>query len=140
VKEQLTGGISISVPPRVQEAFWRLGWRQWCWLFRTQPAAREGDTITFRMNRKPVATAKIRVIAPPGTPRWRNRSRWVVAWDSNTFSKLADDDEEGFEPKLYGGYTWKEGSDAIRGDGADPVSHGQPRPGARASGRGEKRA
>lgn len=105
MSELLGNGITVSVPPRHQAAFMAEG-AHWYWMFKRQPACADEETITFTVNRKPVAQARIFMVARPGQVVGRTPVRWWrVFWWSGTWHLLADPDEEGFQPLLYGGYT-----------------------------------
>jgi len=87
--------MNINVPESEQEHFWvePPAGNEEFWAFRFPPKAQVGDTITFRMEKKPVAEAVISRIEKPGqheceaTGRFKNR--WKVYWSPESFKKVA---------------------------------------------------
>lgn len=111
--------LRISVPPRYRAGSFEdaadsviIGMSRIMWVFRRDPGVKQGDPIVFVMDRKIVAEATIAHVLRPGGGR-----KWFVRW--RDFQDVREDDEIGFEPRLYGDYPWRTMRPASTGSAND---------------------
>jgi hypothetical protein len=86
--------MNINVPESARAEFWEEpppgNWE--FWSFRFKPPCKIGEQLIFRFDKKPVATAVVAKIEPPGKTECertgRFRSGWKVFWEPQTFKKL----------------------------------------------------
>lgn len=81
--------MKIHVPLSDQKHFWDvLGDRLSYWTFKSKPRCKIGSELVFMFNNRPVATARVSGIEPPGVPWQDGDDEWKVYWFQKTFHAL----------------------------------------------------
>lgn len=124
--------LKIRVPPFAQDAFFQdRGAPEEFWAMRARPQTKAGEMIEFYFGAKPVATAQVSRVEPPGQSACGHSgkfgAKWKVHWQGASFRKLGealavDDDTPVVGTITLDGdvrfkQTWKQHSEAGLGRG-----------------------